>query len=244
MMNYECNATSAVAITHHFLEVRSGSFASGGTAAAPFDEILEGAADGPVSAARGGIPGRRPRSVPIYPWPCSLQILLKKKLKGCFVYTSSAAAMMPSPFSVGFHRDPDPSPAPASAPVLPLPRLLSLPLLRLRPASRPLFHRLLLRLLLLPGALCGHQELPLLLRGIPSRRGPQQGHRRLRRPPFARRFPLLRQGKELGSDSWACVAMARGEREPSSTLQTRRSGSDVAPPGCLLPAHRPTSWTC
>lgn len=47
MANLECNCTSAVQITHHFLDK-----------------------------------------------------LIKKELPGCFVYTSSAAALMPSPFSV------------------------------------------------------------------------------------------------------------------------------------------------
>ncbi len=71
--NHNCNATSAVQISHLFVRRMVG-----GTAECPSHNLVAG----------------HP------PAPALLQPQVSKKLPGCVVFTSSAAAAAPSPFSV------------------------------------------------------------------------------------------------------------------------------------------------
>eukprot|EP00983_Pelagomonas_calceolata_P066076 1148859-Pelagomonas_calceolata.AAC.10 len=85
MANMNCNATSAVQITHHFVSkmVRAG-----------------------LGCCTEGCQKQHSRQECPHIPACvlevrgQLQTIVAAKLKGCFVYTSSAAASAPSPFSV------------------------------------------------------------------------------------------------------------------------------------------------
>lgn len=95
MLNLNCNAISGVQITHHFVrKLVRGSSCGGGNLM-----CLLGCTSGALHRVVNRFPTHQ--VFPLMPAssPCPQ---IAKKLRGCVVFTSSAAAAMPSPFSVQY----------------------------------------------------------------------------------------------------------------------------------------------